>query len=42
MGPDAVLSPERRFRDTLRHLHHIFYFQRCSVGKWLSHELGPT
>lgn len=29
--PDAVLTPERRLRHTMRDLHHILYF-----------EIGPT
>src|SRR6185295_6122189 len=41
MGPDAVLSPQSRFRDTLRHLHHIFHFQCGSACEWLGHQLGP-
>ena len=41
MGSDAILSPQRRFRDTLRHLHHIFHFQGGSVFKRLSHQLSP-
>jgi hypothetical protein len=35
MGSDTVLSPQRRFRHALRHLHHIFHFQRGSVFKRL-------
>ena len=42
MGPDAILPPERRFRDALRYLHHVLDFQRRSGRKRLDHELRPA
>jgi hypothetical protein len=37
MSADAVFPPKRRFRDALRHLHHIFHFQCVPLGKGLGH-----
>ena len=42
MGPDAVLPPQRRFRNTLRHLHHVFDLERCALRKRLRDELRPA
>jgi len=41
MRADAVLAPKRRFRNALRHMHHIFHFQRCTLRKRLSDQLCP-
>jgi hypothetical protein len=42
MGPDAVFPPERRFGDTLRHLHHVLDLQRCALREGLRDELRPA
>jgi hypothetical protein len=41
MGPDAILSPQSRFRDALSDLNHIFHFERGSIRERLTHQLSP-